>query len=236
LKPAEFIASVVKLEPKLAVFDCDGTLWAGVAGEEFFAWELERGLVSDDIVRWAHRRYADYKAGKVDEDTICREMVTMHRGLAEEEVQAAANQFFEERFRDQVFPEMHSLIDQLRLSGCDVWAVSSTNEWVIRAGMKYCGIPEGRILASSALVENGQVTSQLVRVPTGPGKPAAICEVIGRRPNAAFGNSRWDTEMLAMAEHAFAVNPNPDLKATANERGWMTYYPALVRARQVDGC
>jgi len=236
LKPAEFIASVLKLQPKLAVFDCDGTLWAGDAGEEFFDWELERGLVSGDIVRWARARYADYKAGKVKEDTICREMVTMHRGLAEEDVQGAANQFFEERFREQVFPEMHSLIDQLRLSGCDVWAVSSTNEWVIRAGMKYCGIPGNRILASSALVENGQVTSQLLRVPTGPGKPAAICEVIGRRPNAAFGNSRWDTEMLAMADHAFAVNPNPDLKATADERGWKTYYPARARTRQGDGC
>lgn len=236
MKPAEFIACVLKLQPKLAVFDCDGTLWAGDAGEEFFDWELERGLVSDDVVRWARARYADYKGGKVEEGTMCREMVTMHRGLAEEEVQSAANQFFKERFREQVFPEMHSLIAQLQVSGCDVWAVSSTNEWVIRAGMQHCGIPRDRILASSVLVENGQVTGQLVRVPTGPGKPAAICQVIGRRPNAAFGNSRWDKEMLAMAEHAFAVNPNPDLKATAYERGWKTYYPALVRTREGDGC
>ena len=83
-------------------------------------------------------------------------------------------------------------------------------------------------MASSALIDKGRVTSQLGRVPTGPGKPAAIDEVIGRRPDAAFGNSRWDTEMLAMAEHAFAVNPNPDLQATAQERGWNIYYPSTA--------
>jgi phosphoserine phosphatase len=29
--------------------------------------------------------------------------------------------------------------------------------------------------------------------------------------------------MLAMAKHAVAVNPNPDLEATARERGWQIY-------------
>lgn len=235
LKPAEFVASVVELEPRLAVFDCDGTLWAGDAGEAFFDWELKRGLVSDDIVRWARARYADYKGRRVEEDTMCGEMVTMHRGLAEEEVQRAAEEFFEQRFQTQIFPEMRSLVDQLRTSGCDVWAVSSSNEWVIRAGMKYCGIREDRIVASSARIEQGRVSGQLVRVPCGPGKPAAIDEVIGRRPDAAFGNSRWDTEMLAMAEHAFAVNPNPDLKATAQRRGWNIYYPAPIQTSASDG-
>jgi phosphoserine phosphatase len=147
LKSAEFVASVLKLEPKLAVFDCDGTLWAGDAGEAFFDWELQNGLVSDDIVRWARARYAEYKGGRVEEDVMCGEMVTLHRGLAPEVVQQAANQFFKLRFLTRIFPEMRTLVVQLRASGCDVWAVSSTNEWVIRAGMKYCGISEDRILA-----------------------------------------------------------------------------------------
>jgi HAD superfamily phosphoserine phosphatase-like hydrolase len=235
LKSAEFVGSVLALQPKLAVFDCDGTLWAGDAGEAFFNWELRRGLVSDDIARWARARYAEYKAGGVDEDIMCGEMVTMHQGLASEEVEHAANQFFKEQILTQIFPEMHSLVDQLQASGCDVWAVSSTNEWVIRAGMKHCGIREDRILASSVLVEKGRITGKLIRVPTGPAKPVAIGEVIGRRPDAAFGNSRWDTEMLAMAEHPFAVNPNPDLKASAQARGWQTYYPSLIQVGKGDG-
>jgi phosphoserine phosphatase len=210
------------------VFDCDGTLWAGDAGEGFFDWELKRGVVSDEIVRWARPRYADYRAGKVIEGDMCGEMVTMHRGLTEAQVQQAANQYFEENFVSWIFPEMRELISRLRQLGCDVWAVSSTNEWVIRAGMKFFGIPQDRILAAAVEMENGVVTDRLVRVPTGAGKPAAIRAVIGKEPDAAFGNSRWDTEMLALARHAFAVNPNPDLEKTAQERGWTVYWPDKI--------
>jgi phosphoserine phosphatase len=223
-KASIFVEDVLRLQPRLAVFDCDGTLWAGDAGEGFFDWELKRGVLSEEVVRWARPRYADYRAGKVVEDDMCGEMVTMHRGLTEAQVQQAANQFFEDNFVSRIFPEMRELVGRLRQLGCDVWAVSSTNEWVIRAGMKHCGIPENRILAAAVEIENGIVTDRLLRVPTGAGKPAAIRDVIRKDPDAAFGNSRWDTEMLAVARHAFAVNPNPDLEKTARERGWTVYW------------
>jgi HAD superfamily phosphoserine phosphatase-like hydrolase len=228
-KACIFIEDILPLRPRLAVFDCDGTLWAGDAGEGFFDWELKRGVVSDEVVRWARPRYADYRAGKVVEDDMCGEMVTMHRGLTEAQVQKAAKQFFEENFVSQIFPEMIEMIRRLRDLGCDVWAVSSTNEWVIRAGMKHCGIDEDRILAAAVEIKDGIVTDRLVRVPTGAGKPAAIRDVIRKDPDAAFGNSRWDTEMLAIARHAFAVNPNPDLEKAARERGWTVYWPDKIR-------
>src|SRR5208283_4566313 len=98
--------------------------------------------------------------------------------------------------------------------------VSSSNEWVIRAGMKHFGIPDERILASKVEIDDGIVSDRLVRVPSGPGKPQALREVVGKPVDAAFGNARWDTEMLAMAGRAFAVNPNPDLETVARQRGW----------------
>ena len=67
--------------------------------------------------------------------------------------------------------------------------------------------------------------SQLVRVPSGEGKPLAIRDAIRKVPDAAFGNSRWDAEMLAMSRHGFAVNANPDLAKMAQVQGWMIYQP-----------
>jgi len=224
-RSAAFVESVLRLQPQLAVFDCDGTLWSGDAGEGFFDWELKRGVLPDDVARWARTRYADYKAGKVSEEQMCGEMVTMHSGLAESEVQLAAKQYFDENFVSQIFPEMRELIRRLQRSGCDVWAVSSTNEWVIRAAMKYFGIDERKILASSVKIDGGRITDQLIRVPSGEGKPRAIRDVIGKDPDVAFGNSRWDADMLAIARHGFAVNPNPDLENMARERGWTIYCP-----------
>jgi len=226
---SSLIESVLRLSPRLAVFDCDGTLWSGDAGESFFDWELKRGVVSDDIVRWARARYAEYRAGKVSEDDMCGEMVTLHKGLQESEILHLAHEFFEENFIRRIFPEMRQLISRLQASGCDVWAVSSTNEWVIREAMPNFGIPAKKILAAAVEIENGIATDRLVRVPSGIGKPKAILEVIGRPPDAAFGNSRWDAEMLATARYAIAVNPNPDLEQVARQRGWTVYWPDGTR-------
>lgn len=223
------IDSVLRVNPNLAVFDCDGTLWSGDVGEGFFDWELKRGVVSDEVVRWARGRYLDYRAGKVSEDDMCGEMVTLHSGLKETDVLKLARAFFEEYFVHRIFPEMRELIQRLQAAGCDVWAVSSSNEWVIREAMQHVGISDKKILAGSAEVKNGIITDRLTRLPSGPGKPKAILEVIGQVPDAAFGNSRWDIEMLTLARYPVAVNPNPDLEKVAREKTWTIYWPNGTR-------
>ena len=222
---AQFVDSVLRLAPRVAAFDCDGTLWSGDAGETFFDWEIKRGVVSADVASAMRARYAEYKAGKVSEEEMCGEMVTMHKGLPESAVMDAATEFMTNHFPGRVFPELQQLVHQLREQGCEIWAVSSSNEWVIRAGMKQFDIPESRILAARVEIDEGMVTDKLVRVPSGPGKPEALREVIHKEIDAAFGNSRWDLEMLAMAKYAFAVNPNPDLEAAAQQRRWTIYFP-----------
>src|SRR5438874_1543249 len=151
----EFVNSVLQPQPRVAVFDCDGTLWSGDAGEGFFDWELKRRVVSDDMAQWALTRYAEYKAGKVSEDAMCGEMVQIHKGLKESEVLRLSAEFFEENFAQRIFEEMRQLIAELQKSGCDVWAVSSTNEWTIREAMKHFGIAPEKILAASVQVKDG---------------------------------------------------------------------------------
>jgi HAD superfamily phosphoserine phosphatase-like hydrolase len=225
----EFVESVLTLKPRAATFDCDGTLWSGDAGEGFFSWELEQGLVSNQIVQWARQRYAAYKAGQVAEDVMCGEMVTLHRGLQEEIVRQACDTYFAQSIAPHIFPEIHELVQRLRACGCDVWAVSSSNQWIIRSGMRSFGIPQNRILAAEVAVENGTITDRLIRVPSGPGKSEAIRSVLksspDHAPDCAFGNAIWDREMLAMSKHPFAINPNPDLKEIALSNGWMVYQP-----------
>jgi HAD superfamily phosphoserine phosphatase-like hydrolase len=232
LRAQQFVDSVLRLQPKVAAFDCDGTLWSGDAGEAFFRWEMEEGLVSKDVCDWAVARYAEYKAGKVSEEVMCGEMVTMHRGLIEAEMQRAAARFFDIHMHGNIFPEMRELVLKLNAEGCETWAVSSSNEWVIRAGMRHFDIPRTRILAASAALDKTKITDKLLRVPSGDGKRQAIREVAKKTPDAAFGNSRWDLEMLAMAKHAFAVNPNPDLARAAEERVWTVYFPHAQGARE----
>src|ERR1700693_4887852 len=157
-RAADLIQAVLQLKPQLAVFDCDGTLWAGDAGFGFFDWELTRGLVPDGVVRWARARYEHYLAGKVSEDDMCAEMVTINRGLAVADVMRTAEEFFEAKMVGGFFPEMKDLVFRLHDIGSKVWAVSSTSEWFIQAGMNHFGIPASRILAAAVVAEDGKVT------------------------------------------------------------------------------
>src|SRR5206468_732863 len=143
-KALAFVESVIGLRPKLAVFDCDGTLWKGDSGSGFFDWELERGLIDPETAKWIRARYADYKAGRVDEDTMCGEMVTIHRGLRREAIEREAAAFFAAEFDEQIFPEMREVVRRLSDDGCEIWAVSSTNDWVVIEGVKRFGIPAER--------------------------------------------------------------------------------------------
>jgi phosphoserine phosphatase len=235
----EFIDSVLRLNPRVATFDCDGTLWSGDAGEGFFSWELDQGLVSPEINLSMRARYTDYKAGKVAEDVMCGEMVTMHRGLREEVVQQACDTYFAQGIAPNIFPEMRELIARLRADGsttlCEVWAVSSSNQWIIRSGMRYFGIPENRILSAEVAIESTPtgrtITDRLIRVPSGPGKPEAIRATLKSSPenrsDCAFGNAIWDREMLALSKHPYAINPNPDLREIAIANGWTVYQPEI---------
>jgi len=110
-----------------------------------------------------------------------------------------------------------------------VWAVSSSSQWIIRSGMRHFGIPQNRILAAEAVVENGVVVDRLLRVPSGPGKPDALRKALSSPPDCAFGNSVWDREMLAMSKYPFAINPSPQWKEVAMASGWMMYQPESNR-------
>lgn len=224
---AEFITSVLRLRPRIAVFDCDGTLWSGDRGEEFLYWEADRGILPDAVAQWILPRYRDYKNGKVSEEAICGEMVTIHEGMSATALQRAADDYFAEKFATAIFPEMLELVNRLQQDGCQVWAVSSTNEWVVRSGTRPFGIPGEHILAASVQCQNEVATGRLRRVPTDEDKAVAIREVIGQPVDAAFGNSMHDAAMLALAKDAFAINPNPDLQAMAQERGWRIYFPVI---------
>lgn len=227
---ADFVESVLILKPRVATFDCDGTLWSGDAGEGFFSWEMDQGIVSKEVASRMRSRYADYRAGRVAEDVMCGEMVTMHCGLPENLVQQGCDTYFAQAIAPNIFPEMRELIERLRALACDVWAVSSSSQWIIRSAMRYFGIPQNRILAAEVGIESGIITDRLIRVPSGPGKVEAIRSVVmlsspGRAPDCAFGNAIWDREMLALSRHAFAINPNPNLKEIALANGWAVYQP-----------
>jgi phosphoserine phosphatase len=140
-------------------------MWSGDSGYGFMVWSLEQGLVSRSTSDWIDTRYRGYMSGKVSELEICGEMVQIYAGLREQELRAAAAQYVNEFVRARIFPEIASLLATLKQAGVELWAVSSTNRWVVAEGVREFGIPEERVLAAAVRVTDGMITSEIVDVP-----------------------------------------------------------------------
>jgi phosphoserine phosphatase len=221
----EFERQVLNNSPKVAVFDCDGTLWGGDSGHGFMIWSIEKGLVSRSTSDWIDTRYRGYQSGKVSELEICGAMVQMYAGLREQELREAAARYVRKFVQPRIFAEMAALVAALQQAGVEIWAVSSTNKWVIAEGMRNFGIPEDRILAAEVRVTDGIITSELLDVPTDEGKAATLARVGVPRPDAVFGNSIHDLAMLKIARNAYPVNPTPALIEAAAKNGWGFFRP-----------
>lgn len=235
LTAQEFERLVFESQPQSAVFDCDGTLWNGDAGGGFLRWSIEQGLVSRSTSDWIDARYREYAAGKVSELQICGDVVQIYHGLRDQELRDAAARYVNEFVVKAIFPEVAALVAKLRQSGVTLWAVSSTNNWVIVEAVRHFGIPEERVLAVELRVANGILTSDLLDVPTGEAKTASLVRAGIPHPDAVFGNSIHDLAMLEIARNPFPVNPTPALLKAITQRGWSYFRPAAADAGPVGG-
>ena len=193
-------------------------------------WTIERGLISREAIDWLDKRYREYNRGEISEAAICGEMVQVYQGLRETEMRAAAAEFFQARIEGHIFPEMRRVVASLKNQGVEVWAVSSTNDWVIEEGVRRFDIPADKVLSARVAIEDGRATSRLLDVPTDQGKVDALQRAGVTQPDIVFGNSVHDAAMLAIARRAFPVNPTPGLLERSSMEGWPVYYPAAVRS------
>ena len=157
-------------------------------------------------------------------------MVQIYAGLRESDMRAAAAEYFRTQVEPNIFPEMQFLIRELLYRGVEIWAVSSTCDWVVDEGVRRFDIPPSRVLAARVAIANGLVTDTLLDVPTDEGKVTALARTAITSPDAVFGNSIHDAAMLAIARPsgAFPVNPSPALLSRAATEHWPIYYPASV--------
>ncbi len=191
---------------------------------------VDTGLLSREAIDWLDGRYRLYKRSEVSELAICGEMVQVYAGLQEAELRRVAREYFRKRVEANIFPEMLELVQTLQSRGTEIWAVSSTNDWVVEEGVTRFGIPANRVLCARVQSVDGVITDRLIDVPTDQGKVTALAGAGITAPDAVFGNSVHDAAMLAIARGAFPVNPSPALVERSSQEGWSVYYPASIRS------
>lgn len=131
-----------------------------------------------------------------------------------------------------VYDEAVQLIDEHHAAGRDVVIVSAGGLEVVEPIGELLGVDH--VVATRMKIEDGRYTGEISFYAYGEGKAVAIRELAERHgydlaQSYAYSDSVTDVPMLEAVGHAFAVNPDKELRRLAKERGW----PVLVFSKPV---
>lgn len=225
-----FLESTVPMQTrKVAVFDCDGTLFGQapyyLADEALYEFAKNNYEGKTDSLSVAKMKIVDQllHGDNVGVDFV-QNRVRFLSGLTADEIQSIGNAMFHEKYQNKMYPEMKSLIKNLENYGFEVWILSASPELLYQ---RFCaeqlGLPEDRILGVKSRVgEGGIVTDELVfPVSQDEGKADVVRTFIKADPLFVGGNSRGDLEMMETSV-GLKMMINPDDKKPEKVAGGKT--------------
>ena len=206
---------------RIATFDNDGTLWCEQPMPVQFYFALDRvKALAPQHPEWKTKEpfasllKGDLKAALAGGDHALLELfMATHAGMTTEEFEQIVKDWIAtakhpktgKLFTDMIYQPMLEVLAYLRANGFKNFIVSGGGIEFMRPWTEQVyGIPPEQVVGSSIKTkfEMRDGKPVLVRLPElnfnddKADKPVGINQHIGRRPIAAFGNSRGDQEML----------------------------------------
>lgn len=215
-----FLESTVPMNTrKVAVFDCDGTLFGQapyyLADEALYDFAKRNYEGKTDSLSVAKMKIVDQllHGDNVGVDFV-QNRVRFLSGLTADQIQVMGNDMFHQKYQNKMYPEMKALIANLENFGFEVWILSASPELLYQ---RFCaeqlGLPADRILGVKSRVGEGNVvTDELVfPVSQDEGKADVVRTFIKADPLFVGGNSRGDLEMMNTSV-GLKIMINPDDK------------------------
>jgi HAD superfamily hydrolase (TIGR01490 family) len=209
----------------LAIFDLDNTLLGGDSDHAWGEFLIAQGLVSPE----EHRRkndefYRQYQQGGLDIQAYLRFALAPLAGRPPEELAALHRQFMADFIADMRLPAAEALIDQHRQAGDTLMVITATNRFVTEPIVRSLGIDI--LLASDAEVVDGFYTGEPQGIPCfQEGKVQRLESWLTENGQSLDGSyfysdSHNDLPLLQRVERPVAVDPDPQLRAHAEQAGW----------------
>ncbi|MBI5201016.1 MAG: haloacid dehalogenase-like hydrolase [Elusimicrobia bacterium] len=133
-------------------------------------------------------------------------------------------------------PAMQELVKRLLESGFDVWALSSSNQWVAEIVAARYGIDPSRVVGVRTKVLNQRLQTDIIDpVPIGPGTAESVVVFIGRDPALVVSDSS-DIEVL---QHGKGLRVGidrgePQFNARATDKGWLLQPPLPIGSPEAE--
>jgi len=210
-----------------AFFDLDKTIIAKSSTLAFTKPMFKAGLLSGPTLAKAGIAQVYYQAFGADHEQLQRikeELSSLTEGWDQAEVEALVEETVNEVVAPLVYAEALAIIDDHRREGRKVVVISASPEEIVRPLCRYLGI-EDVIATTSEIDEEGRYTGRIERYAYGQAKADAMAEMataesIDLDGSYAYSDSVTDLPMLDIVGHPVVVNPDSELAAIAEERGW----------------
>lgn len=210
---------------RLAIFDLDHTL---LTADSDFLWGqflCQQGVVdADAYARENLRFYQEYQAGTLDIEAFCAfsfKPLTEHPRARLEAWRAA---FLADKIEAVIAPGALPLIRQHKAAGDYTLIMTATNSFITQPIAERLGVDA--LIATDPEEVDGRFTGRLKGVPNFQyGKVTRLGQWRDDQPHTFdhvtfYSDSRNDLPLLKAADTAIAIDPDPVLKAEAEQRGW----------------
>lgn len=207
---------------RIATFDQDGTLWVEkpVYSEVVFAVDRLRALAQKTSALKGEEPFKTAITGdpealaRLPLSALKKVMLLAFTGIAVEDLRAeveswiatAKNPTFGRLRTELVYQPMREVLTCLRANGFRTYIVTGGGQDFVRSyAQRLYGVPPEQVVGSSDATRFGYdaqgrpvltLEPKLLLEDVFGGKPEGIHLVIGKRPQAAFGNSTGDRQML----------------------------------------
>ncbi|WP_122710812.1 HAD family hydrolase [Pseudomonas viridiflava] len=209
----------------LAIFDLDDTL---IHGDSASLWSREMmrlGWVEDeDFLSLDQELMNAYSQGKLAMEDYMAFSLTPMVGRTVENVAEAVAQFIKAVIDPLVYREARQTIARHKAAGDRLLVISATGVHIVSPVAAHLGIDE--VLAIDLEVQDGQFTGLTEGILTyREGKVLRLSEWLRAQDEMLEGaffysDSRNDLPMLKLVDNPITVNPDPTLRAYAQEHGW----------------
>jgi HAD superfamily hydrolase (TIGR01490 family) len=209
----------------LAIFDLDETLLAGDSDHVWGEFIVERGLVErEHYGRENDRFYRDYKAGKLDVMAYLHFVLRPLAGMSLGEIEVLQKDYMAQKVEGLILPKAVDLLDWHRKNGDTLLIITATNDLVTGPIARRLGVEH--LLACKAEIVGGRVSGKVEGIPSfREGKVKRLeawleetkCDLKG---SVFYSDSHNDLPLLEYVQRPVAVDPDPQLRLAAEQRGW----------------
>lgn len=210
---------------KLAVFDMDQTLIRRDSNDQFFRFLIRRNLLTESFLKDEKRLAREYFDGTLDIRKYYEHALEPLRMMPKDRCDALLHDFAENVLGKLFYPEILELVRKFRDEGRAVVIASSTCEHIVRRAAALIGV-EHTVCTGIEHDGEGRITGRVVSDLCYKEGKARMLRAFAEKNGFTFedsygyGDSINDFEMLCLMSHPCCVNPQPNLKAEAERRGW----------------